>query len=127
MVLSSTVLTWVVRIFSREQTRKPPVPAGGVEYFLSQLGADHIHQELGDSAGGVILPGVAGVLEVFEYLLIDVAELMTLGGNIEVDGVGLKEFVLLLPVIEDYEEQHPDKRRDTQASPSTPVSWRMMS
>ena len=59
--------------------------AGGVQYRLAQLGVSHVHHELGDGAGRVVFARVAGVLEVAEDLLVDVAEQVPVVGAVEVD------------------------------------------
>lgn len=48
--------------------------AGGVEDCLAEAGIDLFHDELGDGARGIEFAGIARGLEVFEQLLIDVAE-----------------------------------------------------
>ncbi|MDT4819838.1 hypothetical protein FQZ97_529650 [compost metagenome] len=58
--------------------------AGRVHDLFIQLGIDHAHHELGDRARGVELAGVAGVLQVAQQLLVEIAELMALLGFVEV-------------------------------------------
>ena len=63
--------------------------AGGVEEDLAGLRVDAVGHEGGDGAGGVVLAGVPGALEVVQDLLVDVAEVLALGQVVEVDGVDL--------------------------------------
>ena len=53
-----------------------------------EAGGDHVHRELCDGPGRVVLPGVSGSLEVLEYLFVKVSEQVPAGGVVEVD-VGL--------------------------------------
>ncbi len=69
------------------QVRKPPVPQAGSRIFSPSLGFDHVHHELGDGARGVVFARVAGVLQVAQQLLVDVAEQVAVGGGIEIDFV----------------------------------------
>jgi hypothetical protein len=71
------------------QVRKPPVPQAGSNRVSPGLGSIDLHHEGGDGAGGVVLAGVAGGLQVVEDLLVDVAEVLALGEVVEVDAVDL--------------------------------------
>jgi hypothetical protein len=62
---------------------------GGVQHFFAELGVDHVHHELGDGARRVELARVAGALQVFEDLFVEVVELVALALAVEVDGVEL--------------------------------------
>ena len=55
-----------------------------VHDLLVQLGVDHTHHKFGDRARGVELAGVAGILQVAQQLLVEVAELVALLGLVEV-------------------------------------------
>jgi len=56
--------------------RKAAGATGGIEDEFAEFGIGALDHELGDGARGVILAGVAGVLEVAQQLLVDVAEQM---------------------------------------------------
>ena len=62
--------------------------AGGVEDGFPEAGVDHVHRELRDGPGRVVLPGVSGSLEVLEDPFVEVSEQVPAGGVVEVD-VGL--------------------------------------
>ena len=59
--------------------------AGGVEDFLAQFGVDRVDHELGDRAWRVVFAGVAGVLQVAQDLLVEVAEQVAVLRLVEVD------------------------------------------
>ena|SRR5216683_6509485 len=47
-------------------------------------GIDTVHHEGGDSAGGVVLGGIAAALQVIEDLLVNVTEVLPLGEIVEI-------------------------------------------
>ena len=59
--------------------------AGGVEDFLAQSGVDRVDHEAGDRARRVVLAGVAGVLQVAQDLLVEVAEQVAVVRLVEID------------------------------------------
>ena len=58
---------------------------GRVEQGFSQLGVEHFDHELGDRAGRVELAGIAGALQVFQDLFVEVAEQVAVLRLVEVD------------------------------------------
>ena len=69
--------------------KKAASAAGGVEDSLAEARVDLFDDELGDCTGRVELAGISGGLEVFEELLVDVAEEVAVIGSVEVNGVDL--------------------------------------
>ena len=63
------------------------MPQAGSRIFSPKLGVDHVDHELGDGARGVVLAGVAGVLQVAQDLLVEVAEQVAVLRLVEVDAV----------------------------------------
>ncbi len=61
--------------------------AGGVDDALFQLGVDAVDHEFGDRPWRIEFPGVAGALQVFENLLVDVTKGVALLGLVEVDAL----------------------------------------
>ena len=59
--------------------------AGRIEHGFVQFGIDPIDDKLGDGAGGVELPGIAGALQVFKNLFVNGAEGMAVFLGVEVD------------------------------------------
>jgi hypothetical protein len=59
--------------------------AGGVENLLAELRVDPVHDELRDRSRGVVLAGVAGVLQVAQDLLVEVAEEVAVLRLVEVE------------------------------------------
>ena len=60
-----------------------------IEQGLARLGVDHPDHERGHGARRVVLARVAGRLQVVEQLLVDVAEVPSVGEVVEVDAVDL--------------------------------------
>ncbi|MNL22760.1 hypothetical protein D3C87_1441200 [compost metagenome] len=58
--------------------------AGRVHDLFVQFRIDHAHHKFGDRPWGVELASVAGVLQVAQQLLVEIAELMALLGLVEV-------------------------------------------
>ena len=63
--------------------------AGGVKQDFTRPRVNTVSHKSGDSARGVILARVPGRLQVVEYLLVNVAEVLALGQIVEVDAVDL--------------------------------------
>ena len=57
------------------------------DFALFQAGIDPLHHELGDSAWGIELPGVAGAAQVVEDLLVNLPHLPTRLHVVKVDGL----------------------------------------
>ena len=87
--------------------------AGGVEDGFAEAGIDLIDDELGDRPRRVVLARVAGGLEVFEQLLVDVAEHVPVVGGVEVDAVDLVDDLphqrAVLHVVVGILEDHADQ------------------
>ncbi|MEZ4269656.1 MAG: hypothetical protein R3F39_25125 [Myxococcota bacterium] len=78
------------------QARKPPVPQAGVEEALAEAGLT-MSTANWVRVGGVVLACVAGALEVFEDLLVEVAE--------EVAAFGVDQRDVGLDLVDDLAEQ----------------------
>ena len=63
--------------------------ASGIEQNFTGLGVDAVDHEGGDSARRVIFACVAGRLQVGEDLLVNVAEMLTIGEVVKIDPVDL--------------------------------------
>ena len=95
--------------------------AGGVEDGLAEAGIGLLDDELGDGAWGVELAGVARGLEVFEELLVDVAEHVAVIGSVEVDAVDLVDDLphqravlhVVVGILEDHADEDCDLVRAT--------------
>ena len=61
------------------------MPQAGSRIFSPKAGVDRIDHELGDRARRVVLAGVAGVLQVAQDLLVEVAEQVAVLHLVEVD------------------------------------------
>ncbi len=91
-VLQHGLLLCVVHLFAQvlDGADEEATGAGGrVHDAFAELGVGHVHHELGDGAGGVELARVACALQVAQYLLVQVVELVALGLAVEVDAVEL--------------------------------------
>ena len=64
---------------------EPAGSAGRIEQDFARPRVDPVRHEGGHGARRVILAGVAGALQVVEDLLVDVAEMLTVGEVVEVD------------------------------------------
>ena len=69
--------------------QEPARTAGGIEEDLPRFRVDTVGHEGRYGAGGVVLTRVAGALKVVEDLLVDIAEVLSLGQVVEVDGGNL--------------------------------------
>ena len=92
------------------------MPQAGSRTVSPRRGIDLLDDELGDGAGGVELARVAGGLEVFEDLLVDVAEQVAVVGGVEVDAVDLVDDLphqgAVLHVVVGILEGHADEPGD---------------
>ncbi len=70
-------------------SQEAPRTARRIEDRLTELGVDDVDDELGDGPRRVEFARVPGTLQVFEELLVDVVELMTLSLRVEIDLVQL--------------------------------------
>ena len=59
---------------------------GRIKEDLAGLGVYAVSHEGGDSPGRVVFARIAGALEVVEYLLVDVAEVLPLGQIVKING-----------------------------------------
>ena len=78
--------------------QEPAGTAGRVEDRLTELRVNLVHHELRHGTGRVVLPGIARTLEVFQDLLVDLAE--------EVPVLGLVE-INLVDLVRDLPDQRP--------------------